>query len=178
MKKLFLLTILTIFNVGCENPNIILVRPGVGLDNLTFINSDTTDIYNYKGLRYTEKSGTSVTEGDDFECYEKWTKLSNDSLGITFTLSTPCLENIDTVKKSFVSISLFRTANACLSENLCIGSATTKDVIKYLGEPKNTFKQMSGQVFVHYEYLQLAFSNDTLNWIKVFTNQRINEQIK
>ncbi len=178
MKYLLLLTILSLFIVGCENPDIIIVRAGIGIDNLTFINSDTADIYNYKGLSYTKETGTALAEGDDFECYENWTKLYNDSLGITFAFSTPCLENVDTVRQNFVNISLFGTSNACLSENLCIGSATTQDVIKNLGAPENTFKQMSGQVFIHYKYLQLAFSNDTLNWIKVFTNQRINEHVK
>ena len=179
MKKLNLYLTFTIgLAVSCQDVDRLRVKPGTGLDNLTFLNSDTSDIRKYRELEFVKSSGKSVVDDADWACYEEWTRFTNDSLGITFEFSTPCLKHVDSAKQVFVNVSLYKTPNACLSDNLCIGSATRGNVVKHLGEPLKAYEQISGQVDLYYDYLELHFSGDTLNWIKIYTDQKLAHQLK
>ncbi|WP_276371466.1 hypothetical protein [Chryseolinea sp. H1M3-3] len=179
MKKLSLyLTFIIVLAVSCRDVDRLNVKPGIGIDNLTFLNSDTNDIRKYRGLDFVKRSGKSVVDGPAWACYEQSTRFINDSLGITFVFSTPCVKHVDSAKQVFVNVSLYKTPNACLSDNLCIGSATRGNVIKHLGEPLKAYEQISGQVDLYYDYLELHFSCDTLNWIKIYTNQKLEHQLR
>jgi len=174
MKNLYkLLLVLIICFTSCHNPNRILIQPGIGIDDISFESSKPDDIFNYKGLNCSTREGTGHADGYDFSCYDNWKKHTIDNLGITFTFSTPCVENPDTFNLEFVNISLVNTPNAYLKNGICIGKSKYEDVVKVYGKPSENWENES---FLSYDSPNIDFSfneDGILYWVKIFrTNKK------
>ncbi|RUT73425.1 hypothetical protein [Ancylomarina longa] len=174
MKDLIYISclVLIISFTNCHDPNRIRIKPGIGIDDISFEHSEPEDIFNYKGLYYSVREGTGHADGYDFSCYDNWKKYTFDNLGITFTFSTPCVENPDTFKLEFVNISLVNTPNAYLKNGIGIGKSKYEDVIKIYGKPSEDWENES---FLSYDSPKIDFSfneEGILYWVKIFRRNK------
>ncbi|PXY02942.1 hypothetical protein DF185_02275 [Marinifilum breve] len=174
MKYNYFLLILCLACVCCQqkDPNKIIIKPGVGLDDFTFEHSTPDDIFNYKGLFYSVESGQGHIDGYNFYCYYNWTKYIYEELGITFTYSTQCVEDPDTLKKEFVNISLINTPNAYLTNGIKIGKSTYDDVVMEFGKPSPDW---FNECFLSYDSPKIDFrfnENGVLYCVKIFREDK------
>ena len=119
-----------------QNQISLLLKPGIGVDNIVLEKSNYSDILNFKNLSFVVDSGESIADGDSWACHEFHKEYYNEENGLTFVFSTPCFMEPNIPKKYTRSLGAIRinsNKSACFSNGLCIGTATYLEIEKAFG---------------------------------------------
>jgi len=120
----------------------LLIKPGIGIDNIVLYKSKIQDILKFKNLHYVVDSGESITNGINWACHTFWKSYYAETSGVDFKFSSECFNepnsNPKTYSRSLTNILIQNNNSACFENGLCIGKASYNDIVKAFGPlPKN-----------------------------------------
>ncbi|HXP52562.1 MAG TPA: hypothetical protein VN922_21595 [Bacteroidia bacterium] len=140
MKPLFL-TIVFVFTffycAFCQQADTVLVKSGVGVDNIVLLKTSRSVVHNFKNKKYDLNEGRGIACGIGPSQRNRSAEYKNDTIGLTFYFSTRW------VRWPFHTMSKMRlrkitiTKNAKTVSGLIIGKSTRKDVVALLGIPSD-----------------------------------------
>ena len=139
------------------------IKPGVGVDNMTFKESNIEDAKNYLGKNYTLRTAVGHADGRDFQCYYRWTEVSSKYDGIEFRFSTDCVDNPDTLIQKLVRITFTDTDSCCLDSKICLGKSKYEEIINIYGLP---YDEWENESYLKYENPDISFRFDDNGYLR------------
>jgi hypothetical protein len=95
----------------------LLIKPGIGIDNIVLYKSKIQDILKFKNLHYVVDSGESITDGINWACHTFWKSYYAETSGVDFKFSSECFyepnSNPKTYSRSLTNILIQNNNSAC-----------------------------------------------------------------
>jgi hypothetical protein len=139
----------------------ILIQPKIGIDSISFYNTNDFRSFRYKNLNFTIDSGQSVADATDNAYFQNWIELENETAGLRFTFTTPWDTNKNLTRylpKTLQRINIWSNKTAYFGNGITIGKSTYRDVVSAFGPLPINWKNHG---FIEYRDKGISFSFDT-----------------
>ncbi len=139
----------------------ILILPKIGIDDISFYAKDNVESFHYKHVIFIVDSGQSVSDATNGAYFKNWTRFKNDTMGLSFTFSTPYNVNPNLVKeqpKTLTEISIWNNQTAHFDNGIKIGTSTYQEVVSEFGQLPADWHN---NFFIEYPIKGIKFSFDS-----------------